>query len=438
VPAPASLARRSWARGATLLASPRAPFALLALVSLLSLGARAWWLDHPSRALIFDEAYYVNAARVILGFHVPGGDHYAGSPAGLDPNQEHPPLGKLLIALGMRVFGDGALGWRILPLIFGCLAILAMFWVVRAAGGGAWLALGAAGLMAADNLSLVHGRIATLDVFVVVFMLAGAALYLRDRPVLAGALLGLGGCVKLVAPYALIALALLEAGRVLLRTRGTDLSLRRRAVERLAPLATCAAVAMLVYLGVLYGLDHFWSAYHNPLVHTRAMFDYAAKLTSPHGPEGIASYPWQWLLNQEPINYYTVNTNVLSDGKVTATHPVVAFQGLMNPAIILLTLPALFLAVHTARRDRDDLSLLAVAWFLGTFIPFVVAAAPLGSFGNRISYLYYMVIVLPAVYLAVARLLSHPSLPRAVLAGYACILGYWFEALYPFRTWSGG
>ena len=171
---------------------------------------------------------------------------------------------------------------------------------------------------------------------------------------------------------------------------------------------------MLAYLGVLYGLDHFYSAYHNPLVHTRAMFDYAAKLTNPHGPEGIASYPWQWLLNQEPINYYTVNTNVLSDGKVVATHPVVAFQGLMNPAIILLTLPALFLSIHTARRDRDDLSILAAAWFLGTYLPFVVAGAPLGGFGNRISYLYYMVIVLPAVYLGVARLLSHRALPRAL------------------------
>ncbi|HEX3607638.1 MAG TPA: phospholipid carrier-dependent glycosyltransferase [Candidatus Dormibacteraeota bacterium] len=421
-----------------LLARPRAPYALLAVVSLLSVGARAWWLDHPSRALIFDEAYYVNAARVILGVHVPGGDHYAGSTPGLDPNQEHPPLGKLLIALGMRLFGDGALGWRILPLVFGSLAILAMFWLVRAAGGGAWLALGAAGLMAADNLSLIHGRIATLDVFVVVFMLAAVALYLRERSVLAGLALGLGCCVKLVAPYALLALALLEVGRVVLGSRAPDLSLRRRAIERLAPLATCAAVTMLAYLGILYGLDHFWSAYHNPLVHTRAMFDYAAKLTNPHGPEGIASYPWQWLLNQEPINYYTVNTNVLTDGKVTATHPVVAFQGVMNPAIILLTLPALFLAVHTARRDRDDLSLLALAWFLGTFLPFVIAAAPLGSFGNRISYLYYMVIVLPAVYLAVARLLSHGALPRAVIAGYVCILGYWFEALYPFRTWSGG
>jgi len=407
------------------------------VLSLASLGARAWWLDRPPRALIFDEAYYVNAARIILHLHVAPGDHYAGSTPGLDPNQEHPPLAKLLIALGMRLFGDGALGWRILPLVFGSLALLAMYWVVRAAGGGSWLALGAAALMAADNLSLVHGRIATLDVFVVVFMLAAVALYLHDRPVLAGAVLGVGCCTKLVAPYTLFALALLEAGRVLLRPREGETTRRRAAVERLAPLATCAAATMLVYLGVLYGLDHFYSTYANPLVHTRAMFDYAAKLTNPNGPEGIASYPWQWLLNQEPINYYTVNTNVMSGGKVIATHPVVAFQGLMNPAIILLGLPGLFLALHSARRRGDDVSLLALAWFLGTYLPFVVAAAPLGSHLNRISYLYYMVIVLPAVYVAVARLLSHPGLPRAVLGGYVAILGYWFEALYPFRTWTG-
>jgi dolichyl-phosphate-mannose-protein mannosyltransferase len=417
---------------------PSAPLLLLGLVSLASLGARVRWLDRPKGALIFDEAYYVNAARIILGLHVPAGDHYAGSPPGLDPNQEHPPLGKLLIALGMRVFGDNALGWRILPLIFGSLAILAMYWLVRSAGGGRWLALGAAGLMAADNLSLVHGRIATLDVLVVVFMLAAVALYLHDRPVLAGAVLGLGCCTKLVAPYALLVLALLEAGRVLLRARDPELPRRRVAVIRLAPLASCAAATMLVYLGVLYGLDHFFSAYRNPLVHTRAMLDYAAKLTNPQGPEGIASYPWQWLLDEEPINYYTVNTNVMSGGKLIATHPVVAFQGLINPAIIVLALPALFLAVGAARRHRgDDLSLLTVAWFLGTWLPFAVAAAPLASYGNRITYLYYMVIVLPALYLGVARLLSHPGLPRAVLGGYACILGYWFEALYPFRTWTG-
>jgi hypothetical protein len=45
-----------------------------------------------------------------------------------------------------------------------------------------------------------------------------------------------------------------------------------------------------------------------------------------------------------------------------------------------------------------------------------------------------MVVVLPAVYIAVAGLLSHRRLPRSVLVGYVLILGYEFFALYPFRT----
>ena len=46
-------------------------------------------------------------------------------------------------------------------------------------------------------------------------------------------------------------------------------------------------------------------------------------------------------------------------------------------------------------------------------------------------------IVLPGAYLAVARLFSAGRLPRAVLAGYAGIVVFWFVTLYPFRTWSG-
>ena len=32
-------------------------------------------------------------------------------------NPEHPPLGKELLALGIALFGDRALGWRVMPLL---------------------------------------------------------------------------------------------------------------------------------------------------------------------------------------------------------------------------------------------------------------------------------------------------------------------------------
>lgn len=438
------------------LAHPRAPLALLGGLSVGSLGARLAYIDKPnagggSDGLIFDEKYYVNAARVILSLHVPDGDAYASATSGSDPNAEHPPLGKLFIAAGMRVFGDGPLGWRIAPVIFGTLAILAMYWLVRSAGGGSWLALGAAALMAVDNLSMVHGRIATLDVFTVTFMLVGVALYLRGMPVWAGVAIGIGACTKLIGSDALFILAALEALRVLLRAVPGARGLRDAALRRGRPLLLCAAVSAGAYLGVLFVLDravtpvggpgdcpYVTGGFRDPITHTRFMLCYAGKLTSPNGPEGIASWPWQWLINEEPIDYYTVNNNIFSDGKQTATHPVIAFQGLMNPAIILLALPALGLAVHTARRLRDDVSILVVAWFAGTFIPFVVLGAPLPfDKGHRTSYLYYMVVVLPAIYLGVARLLRRSRMPGAVLMGYVAILGYWFVALYPIRTWSG-
>ena len=73
------------------------PIAGLVVVSVLSLAARAAWLSDPcanpcsgpaAHSLIFDEVYYVNAARRIDGIAVPNKQSYAGDPAGQDPNSE--------------------------------------------------------------------------------------------------------------------------------------------------------------------------------------------------------------------------------------------------------------------------------------------------------------------------------------------------------------
>ena len=404
---------------AALLAFRRWHLVALGVISLCSLGARILWLDNPDRALIFDEQYYVNAARVILGLHVPAHANYAGSIAGIDPNHEHPPL-----------------GWRFFSVVFGSAAILLIYWVVRRAGGGRWLAVGVAGLMAVDNLTLVHGRIATLDIFVLVFMLAAIGLYLRGSWLLAAIATGLALSTKLYAADLLIIVLTLEL--LLLRVPAesplADIGMLRASTgTRFARLGGFVVVSVMAYLVALTAMDAPLHGTLNPLQHTRDMVSYGGGLKSPSGPQGIASYPWQWLLNQEPINYYSVNTNVFSGGKQIATHPVVAFQGLMSPFVIFLALPGLGLAAWLAWRERDRISALAVAWFAGTFLPFVVLAV----FDQRTEYLYYMVVILPAVFIAVARLFSRRFLPPAATIGWVCALGYGFESLYPFRTWTG-
>jgi dolichyl-phosphate-mannose-protein mannosyltransferase len=386
------------------LRAPWMPLALLALVTVLSLAARLAWLSDPcatpcrgekAHSLIFDELDYVNAARRIDGLRVPHGQPYATDPAGQDSNSEHPQLAKLVIAGAIDLFGDGPFAWRIGSVLFGTLAILGMFALARAAGADPWCSLLAATAMAADNLLLVAGRIGTLDVYVVAFMIWAAALYMRGRPIAAGVVLGIGATSKEVAPVLLIALALVELIR------------HRRAGIRAAAIAfsELTLVATATYLGVLWAFDKIAPPYDpqtgktitaGPIAHTERMLHYASTLTSPHGPQGIASYPWEWLVDLRPINYLDVT--VSSGGSRTAT---VHFLGLISPPILAFAIPALALCAWGAWRG-SDVDALAVAWFAGTWLPFAAASL----FLQRTSYLYYMVIVMPGIYVAAAYLVA--------------------------------
>jgi hypothetical protein len=410
------------------LRSPAAPLIVLVLVSLLSLGARTYDLGQPctlpcrtanDHTLIFDEAYYVNAARVIAHIRPPSGSHYDQSPLGTDPNAEHPQGAKLLMAGAIELFGDGPFAWRIGSVIFGSLAILGMYALVRAAGGGRWPAVGAASLMAADNLMIVSGRIGTLDVYALAPMLFGTAFYLRGRLAPAILMLALADCMKEVAPYALIVLALVEIGRVLLARRDRSLPAQwapRRALVRFATLAVGSFAGFVLGLWVmgLIATPYADSAHQlitgGPFAHLWHIITYAEALTDPHGASGIASYPWQWLFDKGAITYLGVSAPL--PGHAAGILPVCQFLGEISPPILALAIPGLLLCLarlagvprRLAARSADEiqLSLLAFAWFLGTWGPYQLQSA----FEHRISYLYYMLSVMPGIYLAVTLLAS--------------------------------
>jgi hypothetical protein len=402
--------------------------------------------------LVFDEAYYVNAARVIAGIRPPSGDHYADAPLGTDPNAEHPQLAKLIMAGAIELFGDGPFAWRIGSLIFGTIAILGMFALVRSAGGGRWLALGASTLMACDNLLLVHGRIGTLDIYAAAMMIWGLALYLRGRPILAGLALAVGAAFKLVAPYALAVLVLLEVARVITRLRDRNAPEDwgpKPAAERLL-ITTFTGVG--VFMGLLGIMDRIATPYNDaagqlitggPFDHLAHMISYAAQQVSPHGPQGIASYPWDWLVDLKPIVYLRINPSLPGNG-LFAIHPVTKFLGMISPPITLLALPGLAFATYrflrlrrvdgTARAPGDtELAILGVAWFLGTWTPF----AFLSLIDQRTSYIYYMVIVMPGIYVAVTYLISRAW--RLRKNWLSALVGLWAVAvlaagvlMYPF------
>jgi hypothetical protein len=441
------------------LRQPSAPLVLLAVVSCLSLAARVGWLGEPCRdscrssadhLLVFDEAYYVNAARVIAGVAPPANEKYAEAPLGDDPNAEHPQLAKLLMAGSIELLGDGPLAWRLTTLVLGTVAIVGMFALARAAGAGRWLALGAASLMAADNLLLVHGRIGTLDVPVLAVMIWAVVVYLRGRPLLAGALIGVGATIKLVAPYALLVLALLELLRRFSRQDGLPSPPRVA-----ARLGACAAAFAGVFVGLLAILDRIAPPYDDaagkliasgPFHHIAHMLSYGASQTSPQGATGIASHPWAWLVDYKPILYLNINPARRSPA-LYDVHPAVHFLGMISPSIMLLALPALGFAAWVTlgerRRPRPGVSprgrgghgdfdsgevpIMALAWFLGAFSPFVVLSVAFG----RVTYLYYTVVVMPGIYLAVADLVVRGRRYRKLVGLWILLVVAAAVVMYP-------
>ena len=113
----------------------------------------------------FDEIYYVRSAEQYLHFQVP----YEWT---------HPPLGKLIIASGIAVFGFNPFGWRIMGVIFATLMI-PLIYVLGKKLLGTWIGgFASAFLLVFDFMHFTMARISTVDTYVVFFSLASQLFFL--------------------------------------------------------------------------------------------------------------------------------------------------------------------------------------------------------------------------------------------------------------------
>ncbi|MDD4003532.1 MAG: phospholipid carrier-dependent glycosyltransferase [Clostridia bacterium] len=106
--------------------------------------------------MYFDEIYHARTAFE----HIMGWQPY---------ERTHPPLGKIIISLGIRIFGMNPFGWRISGVIFSAMLSAALY----ALGKNIFLSRKWAALFALlgclDGLHFVQGRIATIDTYIVFF-----------------------------------------------------------------------------------------------------------------------------------------------------------------------------------------------------------------------------------------------------------------------------
>jgi dolichyl-phosphate-mannose-protein mannosyltransferase len=187
VPAPVRLAARL--RAGFQAGDPGLILPTLAVIA-IALGV-LWRFAHLAYPPIFtfDEFHFVENARNYLH--------------GVADWNDHPPLGKLLMMPGIRLFGDNGLGWRFHEAVLGtlhialCGLVAVGFFADRRAG---WLA---AAFVAIDGMFVSYSRTALLDIPMNTFMMASLALMLHARGLgwfaAAAVMLGLGVAVKWIA-----------------------------------------------------------------------------------------------------------------------------------------------------------------------------------------------------------------------------------------------
>lgn len=135
----------------------------------------------------------------------------------------HPPLGKLILSIGITIFGMVPFGWRFMGTLFGVLMVPVLYLFLKNLFGKTPVALCGTALFTFDFMHLVQTRIATIDTYGVFFILvsyyfmyrwlavpAGRKLRHYILPLfLSGLFWGIGCASKWTVVYAGVGLALL-------------------------------------------------------------------------------------------------------------------------------------------------------------------------------------------------------------------------------------
>ena len=401
---------------------PRDPIAWQASLALGFLALCFVRLTIPSTPF-FDEVHYLPAARALIELSQP-------------LNPEHPPLGKELIALGIALLGDGPLGWRIMPALFGTLGLFAAMRALWFASQSRFASLAGGWLIATGFLLFVQSRIAMLDVFMASFILvalwalAGAARENetgRRRLAVAGVCLGFA----MAAKWNAVPLAMLP-GLAFVAVRIGEAGWRVVTTHRGAPVAGITTWEAFLWLGVvplaayaatyLPGLFFAQGAYNlAPFAASgivgihRHMLELQTQVVTPHTYQ---STWYQWAGNWRAIWYLYEPIDDAQRGVLL----------IGNPLTMPLGLAAVGWAAWTGlfREHRAALAVFVLyAVALGTWI---VAAKPVQ---------FYYHYLLPGTFLLAALALALDEfwrrgnrwLPLAVLGGSAGFFAYFFPIM---------
>jgi predicted membrane-bound dolichyl-phosphate-mannose-protein mannosyltransferase len=317
----------------------------------------------------------------------------------LPPDEStHPPLGKAIISLGIRFFGMTPFGMRFMGILFGALMLPLLYVLIKNLFDNTTVAVFGTILLAFENMHFTQTHLATVDTYVVFFIMAMYLFMYRyissgcDTPFvktlpplfLSGLSFGLAAATKWSGIFAALGLVAMYAVYLVKRYKH-QASAGKKPVFRafLSRTLAASAVCFVIVPFIIYTLSYipYTNALGRPKTSANLLGDmwhnmknmlwYHGNYMSASEHEFQSSW-WMWVLNIRPVLYLRQFTGENSRAFIGAfTNPLVAISGLV----------ALGVAIYDAVRKRFRQPFFIAVGYLAQLAPWVFIA--------RTSFVYH-------------------------------------------------
>lgn len=411
-------------------------------------GEPGWWTG-----TYFDEIYHARTAYE----HLHGMSPYETS---------HPPLGKVIMSLGVAIFGMTPFGWRFAGAVAGILMLPAMYLLGKQLTKRTSIAFAAMAMMTLDCMHFTQTRIATIDSFPVLFIMLSWLFMIRfaqrnivEEPIkkllpdlgLSGFFMGCGIASKWIGIYSGAGLAVVYFWICCRHIRLYDL----KGFKRVFYLCMWC---LLFFVAIPFGIYLLSYIPYFAYAHTENLRDfldrvYAANFDPQHGMFAYHSKPglgmdhpfyspwYEWPLIKRPM-YYASPSFVPSGWSYAIFcfgNPAVWLTGLVGIAATAVVwgkrhfylVGKKRIGVHLFSSSWDVAPALILIGLLAQFLPWMLVP--------RGTYIYHYFASVPFLILGVCLLLHwiqtrYPAPGRALLITYLTVCLIFFIAYFPYAS----
>ena len=348
----------------------------ISIITIFSLIIRIWHLNLP-KGYIFDEIYYAKNANSLI-------EH------GVELNEQggadfivHPPLGKWLIGIGIKIFGNNEFGWRIIPALVGTACVILIYLIAQRLFNSIFLSSTAALLMALDGLALVMSRVALLDIFLMFFILLCCYFILTNNLWLSGVAIGLAGASKW-SGFFLIPLII----ALTINWKNLQLSsLLRRLVQFIfIPIG----VYFITWIGWILN-SNGWGRQSGGNLFT-SLWKYHIEILNFHRDlsekHAYNANPWSWLVLGRPTSFYYESPS--DCGAASCAQEILAIG---TPVLWWAGVFAIAVTAGLFIVSKDRIAAFILAGIAGTYLPWFLIQ-------GRTMFYFYAISILPFLILA--------------------------------------